>query len=59
MALGLAIPLAGFVGLMLGCSLGAWMGGVSLWKGAAVAIGGSLGQLALAELVIKPLTHDR
>jgi hypothetical protein len=54
--LAVAIPAAGLLGLMLGCTLGAWMGGVSLWKGSAVGIGGSVTQAVLSELVIKPLT---
>lgn len=52
----LALPISGITGLVLGCILGAWMGGVTLWKGPAIAIGGSVAQAALSELVVRPLT---
>lgn len=52
----LAVPVAGIVGLVLGCTLGAWMSGVSLWKGPAIAIGAGGIQAGLSELVVKPLT---
>jgi hypothetical protein len=52
----LALPLAGIVGLLLGCILGAKIGSVSLWKGPAIAIGAGAVQAILSELVINPLT---
>lgn len=53
----LTISGAGILGLLLGCSLGAWMGGVSLWKGVVIALGASLIQAVLAVLVIQPMLN--
>jgi hypothetical protein len=54
--LGLAIPLAGILWLLLGSALGAKLGGVDLWKGPAIVVAAGIAQAGLSEFVLKPIT---